>query len=475
MRRSKADLNDKNNFDGENMNTKKHLCMLFITAALMGSSSQAMHLYQQERVVEKEEAKKATDQLMKLLRETDFKRILDNDAEINHLTKKINNLISKGADPDLKYENCMVAFSLAAATGNIKIVRFFLKNINSDLKGKPLYLAARNGHTDIAKLLLENEANPHRAYEYERKTPLMQASEKGHLGIVSLLLEKGAYINAKDYNDCTALSFAAEHNHTAIVKLLLEKGANANTQEYTLYRDTPLIKAAARGYLDIVDLLLKAGANPDTQNKDRETALTWATRRKNIKIMNLLLEKNANPNLQQHELKTALMIAAEQGDTGAVEILLKKNADPYIKSKYGKNALFFAAEQGHCDIAHLLLQSLVQLQKLTTTSIESASKEKNSYLCLLPGDLVKLATKYTITAYRINMIHAVSDYGSTPLHGATFYGHADFVRLLLEHGADKTIKNNFGKTALDIAKEKSNQAIIDLLHDKPAESQSEQN
>ena len=41
--------------------------------------------------------------------------------------------------------------------------------------------------------------------------------------------------------------------------------------------------------------------------------------------------------------------------------------------------------------------------------------------------------------------------GSTPLHGASFYGHRIIVELLLEYGADPTVKNKWGNTPVDEA------------------------
>ena len=48
-----------------------------------------------------------------------------------------------------------------------------------------------------------------------------------------------------------------------------------------------------------------------------------------------------------------------------------------------------------------------------------------------------------------SMINEVQSTGSTPLHGAAYYGHTLIVELLLQHGAKTNIKNKFGKTALD--------------------------
>eukprot|EP00047_Mylnosiga_fluctuans_P009317 m.262623 g.262623 ORF g.262623 m.262623 type:complete len:444 (-) comp25642_c0_seq1:87-1418(-) len=39
--------------------------------------------------------------------------------------------------------------------------------------------------------------------------------------------------------------------------------------------------------------------------------------------------------------------------------------------------------------------------------------------------------------------------GSTPLHAAAFFGHDSVLRLLLEHGADIRVRNNFGQLAIE--------------------------
>ena len=59
--------------------------------------------------------------------------------------------------------------------------------------------------------------------------------------------------------------------------------------------------------------------------------------------------------------------------------------------------------------------------------------------------------------------NAKSHSGSTPLHTVGFTGDRASLDLLLEHGADAAIKNNDGKTAADIARERGNSVIADLL------------
>ncbi len=54
---------------------------------------------------------------------------------------------------------------------------------------------------------------------------------------------------------------------------------------------------------------------------------------------------------------------------------------------------------------------------------------------------------------------------------AAFFNRPGVVKPLLEHDADITIKNDEGKTALDIALEKGNKEIVKLLEDVMAKQQ----
>jgi ankyrin repeat protein len=56
--------------------------------------------------------------------------------------------------------------------------------------------------------------------------------------------------------------------------------------------------------------------------------------------------------------------------------------------------------------------------------------------------------------------------GSTPLHGAAYYGQSLIVKLLLAHGADPSLKNVFGNTAADEASSsETKQAFEDHVED----------
>lgn len=59
-------------------------------------------------------------------------------------------------------------------------------------------------------------------------TPLLKHARKGNYDICKLLIEKGADVNAENYENATPLFAAADGGHPEVVKLLLENGADPN-------------------------------------------------------------------------------------------------------------------------------------------------------------------------------------------------------------------------------------------------------
>jgi ankyrin repeat protein len=60
-------------------------------------------------------------------------------------------------------------------------------------------------------------------------------------------------------------------------------------------------------------------------------------------------------------------------------------------------------------------------------------------------------------------LDAVDEKSRTPLHRAAYRGYSDFVKLLLDEGANMVLKNWRGETALELAKRKSKWGVIELL------------
>jgi ankyrin repeat protein len=128
----------------------------------------------------------------------------------------------------------------------------------------PLGVAAREGHADIVRILLEAGADPRRTTGMYRGTPLHEASYFGHLDVLKAFIELprrggGAAIELDAqgaYNGLTPLHDAVWHGHLDAARALVEAGAPLDLRSH--WGVTPREMASLYGYDEIVDLLAKA-------------------------------------------------------------------------------------------------------------------------------------------------------------------------------------------------------------------------
>ncbi|XP_076297202.1 uncharacterized protein LOC143217178 isoform X2 [Lasioglossum baleicum] len=85
-----------------------------------------------------------------------------------------------------------------------------------------LHYAARNGHYEVCKTLLENGAKVSAQTRCGRATPLHRAAMQGHVDVVQLLLQSGANADIKDADGYTALHKALAAGSTPVCKLLIK-------------------------------------------------------------------------------------------------------------------------------------------------------------------------------------------------------------------------------------------------------------
>jgi ankyrin repeat protein len=94
-------------------------------------------------------------------------------------------------------------------------------NAKDDKGRTPLQRAAREGHKEVAELLIAAGAALNWK-DKEGKTPLYHAARWGHTNIAALLIAAGADVNAKDDKGRTPLDRAVGYTET--VALLREHG-----------------------------------------------------------------------------------------------------------------------------------------------------------------------------------------------------------------------------------------------------------
>jgi len=147
--------------------------------------------------------------------------------------------------------------------------------------------------------------------------------------------------------------------------------------------------------------------------------------------------------------------ACKYGDESQVQTMLNEEPElAYLKDKKGISALFHAVANGHASIAEALLHITRQ-----PDDVESEKGFTPLLLAATNGDtaIVRLLLKYGANPNLRNFD------GVTALHNAVFEKHIEIARMLIEHGADTSIKDRLGNKPIDLAARSSNAQLIGLF------------
>ncbi|XP_032955008.1 cortactin-binding protein 2 isoform X2 [Rhinolophus ferrumequinum] len=147
----------------------------------------------------------------------------------------------------------------AAAQGNVTLLSMLLNEEGLDINyscedgHSALYSAAKNGHTDCVRLLLNAEAQVDAA-DKNGFTPLCAAAAQGHFKCVELLTAYDADINHTADGGQTPLYLACKNGKKECIKLLLEAGSDRSVKTSDGW--TPLHAAVDTGNVDSLKLLM---------------------------------------------------------------------------------------------------------------------------------------------------------------------------------------------------------------------------
>jgi ankyrin repeat protein len=284
--------------------------------------------------------------------------------------------------------------------------------------------ASSNGHTRIARLLLEHGVDVN-AQGNSGRNALAEAaaSYKGHTRMLQLLLDNGAY-DMKSSGMRSAVERASWYGHSEAVELLLERCADVYTQD-TCFVNKALQSACRMRRKQTIKLLLSKGA--DMYGTD----YLWGLFRKGVKLGHqgmaktllegayVTLESNA-PN----EYGTIVNFCASVGHTKYIQFVYESfKTNVHVSGPHGKTPLHFAAESGRMETFEYLI----------TLGADPAGLDAK-------GDGILC---YATMGGHLEMTNAIlnKELGSerysihwSPLHWACRVGCADMVELLLEKG-----------------------------------------
>lgn len=136
------------------------------------------------------------------------------------------------------------------------VMRLLDEKPGSDSLASALAGAAKGGHLDLCRRLLESGAPVDGVAGRDRLTPLMYAAAPSGLPVVSLLLQHGASITAKNRNGSTVLHLAVANNaDLETIRLLLDSGAGVHAGTANAFGHTPRKLAEKAGRAELLELL----------------------------------------------------------------------------------------------------------------------------------------------------------------------------------------------------------------------------
>jgi ankyrin repeat protein len=297
-------------------------------------------------------------------------------------TDAVKLLLDHGSNANQK-ENWRgeTALMLAAAEGHTKVVRMLIahgadRNTGStsfDLEDRDgivglqaslywkggltaLLFAARQGHIETGRALVEAGADMSVADTDFHFTPLMEAIFNGHLDFARMLVEKGANLNDGSLYILIDQSGAIpqrgdEQTVAGLTRFWLDRGADPNLA-FNNGKVPPRITYPAIRYGPIA-----AGSTP----------LLSAARVQDVGLMRMLLDKHADPNKGTKVDGFTPLMAALSGGGGrrgaragpsngmpAIQLLIERGADVNAANSRGMTAMHYAARTGNDAAVQLL-------------------------------------------------------------------------------------------------------------------------
>ena len=222
--------------------------------------------------------------------------------------------------------------------------------------------------------------------------------------------------------------------------------------------DVKLMQGASYRNIDMVTDALEHGANVNavtTTSNSGNTALHIITQVGNpsdnatlLPIMTLLLSRGANPNIQNSDGTTPLMLATVSKNTETMKLLLDAGADATLRHRSGQTALNMARDVQFAEGVTLLEGRMQASEPVVPVPADPPNPNKELLRAARLGELDKVKE---LLAAGANVNYWEDETYTTPIMYATSRDHLDVVNELLANGADLTMADRNGATALHIA------------------------
>ena len=431
-------------------------------------------------------------------------------------TRAVKALLEKGADPNASGKAGLAPIEIAADAGDRAMAELLIAagaelGRAGSLEVHPLRIALEKGHYDLFLTLLQKGADP-----CENSRVSLIVNDVIQTGDLSLIADTLQYGNLQNMDRLyytlgerrTMLHIAVNTGDMDTVKYFLSLGASVDTPDEI--GRTPLVTAAARGYLPVLELLLQAGADPDSLANELRTrtptALMAASAAGSAPCVKLLLDAGADSTVVNHHGENALDLSRGTAvrslldqagvrravdpdgtlanavlyyDLGGVLDALEKGADPDALNSDGYPVLFTAVGQGFSQVGEVsfyIVDALLAYGADPNVFNRSHSTPLYEALSRLTGielgfHLLKYGADPTLedmhgeTAFDQSFLVDPQDIVLLRLYKALLDGHLEDFKTIKEESPefDLNRKDSWGRTLLMLAFEEEQGDIASYL------------
>ncbi|KAM6928312.1 serine/threonine-protein phosphatase 6 regulatory ankyrin repeat subunit C-like [Xenentodon cancila] len=335
----------------------------------------------------------------------------------------------------------------AAFSGHGEMVNLLLrKGANSKAKDKkerqPIHWAAHLGHVEVVKLLVCHSADV-MCKDKRGYTPLHVAASSGQLDVVEYLLRLGVETDEPNCFGNTALHMACYTGQDTVANELVNCGANIN--QPNCHGNTPLhLSAASSSGVLCLELLVNNGADVNIQNKEGKSPLHMAAMNGRFTGSQILIQNGGEIDCVDIHGNTPLHVAARYGQELMISTLLTNGADKVRQGIHGTLPLHLAALYGFPDCCRKLLSNgpfynIMPPQicgQIPTLGFDINMPDDNGRTCLhaaASGGNIECLNLLLNSAAELDIKDSL---GRSPLHYAAANGNSQCTIALVRAGAE---------------------------------------
>jgi len=328
-------------------------------------------------------------------------------------------LVARGADVDAADETQQSAYLVATSEGYLDLLELALAagadvDAKDSWNGTGLIRAAERGHHLVVGRVLRAGIDKDHVnrigYQALHEAVWFGSDAAPEVATVQVLVAGGVELGRPSVTEgLTPLEMARERGYRTLERVLTAADLHRPSSD----PDAALLAAAADGDADAVALAVRDGARLAVRDGSGRTPLLLASAGDHVEAARVLVALGADPDALDDQQDSAWLVTGVTGSVEMLDVLLPARPDLALVNRFGGVSVIPASERGHVEY----------VRRVVSTGID---------------------------------VNHVNSLGWTALLEAVVLGdggarHQEIVRILLGAGADPSIGDRDGVTALEHA------------------------